>query len=330
MSMSTRRSSFAIAATGLAMAFAASACGSSSSGGTPSTGTSSAGSTLPALCGGQKGSGHILVGSQAFGESETLAAIYAGVLKECGYSTSTKSFASRTVYYPAVKKGDVQVVPDYAASLTEYLNLAANGPNAAPKASGDITKTIAVLKSELPSNLTVLQPAAATDKNAFAVTKKFSTTNHITTMSQLATYSKTHSIKLAAPSDCSTNAYCEPGLKKTYGLKLAGLQSTDSGGPLTEKAITSGAVQVGELFTSDPTLPSHGLVFLTDDKQLQASDNIVPLIDAKFTTGAAASALNAVDAKLDQATLVSLNKAVQIDHGTPAQVAQEFIKQELS
>jgi osmoprotectant transport system substrate-binding protein len=332
MTLRRRTPTLAIAATGVAMAFAAAACGSSSSGGgqsvTPGTSPSSSAASLPALCGGQKGSGNVVVGSASFSENETLAAIYAAALKECGYSTSTKSFQSREVYYPALKKGDLQVVPEYAATLTDFINDAANGANAPTKASGDVTKTITALQAELPSSLAVLTPAAATDKNTFAVTKTFATANHITTMSQLAAYSKSHPLKLAGPPECPTRPYCEPGLKSRYGMKISSFKKTDEGGPLTEKAIKSGAVDVGLVFTSDPTITAQGLVALTDDKQLQASDNIVPLVAKSLATGAAANALNAVDAKLDQTTLVQLNKAVEIDHGTSAQVATQFLSQE--
>jgi osmoprotectant transport system substrate-binding protein len=212
--------------------------------------------------------------------------------------------------------------------LTDFINDAVNGANAPSKASGNITKTMAALTAELPSNLAVLKPATATDKNSFAVTKAFATAHHITTMSQLGAYSQSHPLTLAGPPECPTRPFCEPGLKTTYGFKIKSFKQTDEGGPLTEKAITSGKADVGLVFTSDPTIASHGLVVLTDDKHLQASDNIVPLVAKSLASGAAASALNAVDAKLDQTTLVQINKAVEIDHGTPAKVAAEFLSQE--
>jgi osmoprotectant transport system substrate-binding protein len=329
MSIRRRTQTLIIGATSVAFAMALAGCGSSSSGGTtPSGGSSSTASSLPALCGGQHGSGKVIVGSASFSENETLAAIYAAALKECGYSTSTKTFDSREVYYPALKKGDLQVVPEYAATLTDFINDQQNGANAPSKASGDINKTIAALRGELPSNLAALNPAAATDKNAFAVLKSFATAHHITTTSQLAAYSKSHPVTLAGPPECPTRPFCEPGLKSTYGMKIGGFKQTDEGGPLTVKAITSGKATVGLVFTSDPTIASHGLVVLTDDKQLQASDNVVPLVVKSLSTGAAASALNAVNAKLSQATLVSINKAVEVDHGQPADVASQFLQQE--
>jgi glycine betaine/choline ABC-type transport system substrate-binding protein len=146
--------------------------------------------TSAALCGGSTGSGKVAIGDADFPENETLAAIYAAALKTCGYKTSTKTFASREVYYPLMTKGTLQVIPEYAATLTDFINDAKNGANAPSKASGDITKTMAALTAELPSSLAVLKPAASTDKNAFAVTKTFATAHNITTLSQLAAYSK--------------------------------------------------------------------------------------------------------------------------------------------
>jgi osmoprotectant transport system substrate-binding protein len=146
--------------------------------------------TKATLCGGSTGSGKVAIGDADFPENETLAAIYAAALNSCGYTATTKTFASREVYYPEMVSGKLQVIPEYAATLTDFINDAKNGATAPSKASGDITKTTAALKAELPSNLAVLNPATATDKNSFAVTKAFSTKNNITTLSQLATYSQ--------------------------------------------------------------------------------------------------------------------------------------------
>jgi osmoprotectant transport system substrate-binding protein len=325
--MFQRRTSVLMAAVVGLMAFTAAACGSSSSGG--STGNSnSSGSGGPSICGGKTGSGKVVIGSASFSENETLAAIYADALKKCGYDTSTKAFDSREVYYPALKKGQLQIVPEYAATLTDFINTTTNGPNAPSKASGNIDTTMTALRGELPSNLVALNPSAATDKNGFAITKAFASAHNISTTSQLAQYSQSHPLKMAGPPECPTRPFCEPGLKKTYGMKIASFKKTDEGGPLTEKAIKDGTVDFGLLFTSDPTIPQQGLVLLDDDKQLQASDNIVPVMSSELNNSAASSALNAISAKLDQSTLVSINKAVQIDRGSPADVASQFLQQE--
>jgi osmoprotectant transport system substrate-binding protein len=327
--MVTRRySTVVLAAAGAALALLASACGSSSSGGGPaSTASPAAG---PSYCGGQTGSGKVLVAAAGFSENEILANIYVDVLKRCGYSASTKTFASREAYYPLAKAGKVQVVPEYAATLTDFINSQVNGPNAASKASGDINATMTALRGELPASLAALNPAAATDRNAFAVKTSFATANHITTLSQLAAYSQSHPLTLAGPPECPSRPFCEPGLKQTYSMKIGKFQQTDADGPLTRKALTSGKANVGLVFSSDGDLSSLGLTVLTDDKNLQASDNIVPLVAKSLATGAAANALNAVSAKLDQKTLQALNAAVVVQKGTPQQVAAQFVAQNMS
>ncbi|HEX3705463.1 MAG TPA: ABC transporter substrate-binding protein [Mycobacteriales bacterium] len=331
MAFRRRRSTIAIAATGVALAFAATACGSSSSGGNAGAGAStSPQSGLPAFCGGQSGSGKVLVGAQGFAESATLADIYVDVLKACGYTATSRTFASREAYYPLVVSGKIQAVPEYAATLTDFINDKANGANAPTKASGDIATTVAHLKAELPSSLSVLNAAAATDRNAFAIKTSLATANNIKSLSDLAAYSKAHPLTLAGPPECPTRPYCEPGLKKTYGMNISKFQQTDEDGPLTRKALTSGKAQVGLVFSADGDLGGEGLTVLTDDKDLQSSDNVIPLVATALSTGAAASALNAVSAALDQATLVDLNKAVVVDKGTSDQVASQFVAQELS
>jgi osmoprotectant transport system substrate-binding protein len=316
--------------TGLALAAALAGCGSSSSGSSPSAGSSVSASAAsgPALCGGAKGSGNVTLAAFNFSESETLANIYAAALRECGYTVTVKDLASREVIYPALKKGDFAAVPEYAATLTDFINDQQNGANAPTKASGNINVTIAHLRAELPSTLAALTPAAATDKNAFAVTKAFASAHHITTLSQLGAYSKSHPLKLGGPPECKTRPFCQPGLEKTYGMKFSSLTTLDAGGPLTIKAIKTGKVDVGLVFTSDPTPAANGLTVLTDDKNLQASDNIVPVVQQKYATGAFANALNAVDQKLSQSVLIGLNKAVEVNRDPISSVATAFLKQE--
>jgi osmoprotectant transport system substrate-binding protein len=137
--------------------------------------------TKAALCGGATGSGKVTVGAFNFSESELLADVYAAALKVCGYSTKVKKIGSREVVYPALKRGDIDLVPEYAATLTTFLK---------GTASTDITTTVQALSGKLPSNLVALKPAAATDQNSFAVTKAFATAHNLTTMSDLGTYSQ--------------------------------------------------------------------------------------------------------------------------------------------
>jgi osmoprotectant transport system substrate-binding protein len=199
------------------------------------------------------GSGNIVIGAANFSENEILANVYAQVLDKAGYSASIKNVQSREVYEPALEHGQLDLVPEYAATLTEFLNTKDNGPNAKPLASPDINKTVAALKTiGAKHGLVPLQPSTATDENAFAVRKDFAEAHHLTKLSDLANYHGT--LVLGGPPECPTRPYCEIGLKKLYGIHFTGFKSLDAGGPVTVAAIRNGNVQMGLVFSSDPVL----------------------------------------------------------------------------
>src|SRR3954466_7854661 len=101
-------------------------------------------------------------------------------------------------------------------------------------------------------------------------------------------------LKMGGPPECPTRPYCEPGVKSTYGVKVASFKKLDQGGPLTVKAIKDKTIDFGLVFTSDPTISAQGLQILTDDKNLQASDNLVPVINKDLNKAPATTALDKV------------------------------------
>jgi osmoprotectant transport system substrate-binding protein len=201
------------------------------------------------------GSGDIQVGAANFGESKILANIYVDVLKSAGFNASVKEVGNRELYLKSLSKGEIDVMPEYAGTLTEFLNKQQNGANAAPKASGDLDATVTALKElGTKASLDFGTPSPAADQNAFAVTKAYADANGLKTLSDLATKCNGGELQLGGPTECQDRPFCKPGLEKTYGLKFTGFQSFDSGGPLTKTAIKTGKVQIGLVFSSDGSL----------------------------------------------------------------------------
>ena len=67
-------------------------------------------------------------------------------------------------------------------------------------------------------------------------------------------------------------------------------------------------------------------MILADDKNLQASDNITPVVNAKADNDAINKTLNAVSAKLTQESLRQMNYEVDWERMDPAVVAQNWLK----
>ena len=72
-----------------------------------------------------------MVGAANFAESQTLAELYKIALTTAGFQATVLQSTNREVYEPALEKGDISVFPEYAATLTEFLNQKANGKTAA-------------------------------------------------------------------------------------------------------------------------------------------------------------------------------------------------------
>jgi osmoprotectant transport system substrate-binding protein len=280
---------------------------------------------LAAACGSSGGSKStneaITIASFNFGESEILANMYQGVLRKVGVSVNLKDkLGSREVVEPALRDGQVDLVPEYVGTDLEFLDKNAG------LANSDLNATVAHLRDQYkPFNITVLSPSSAADQNAFAVTQATATKDHLTKMSDLAPFAS--KMTLGAGPECPARPFCQPGLEKTYGLHFASFKSLDSGGPLTKTALANGQIDVGLVFTSDGGVAAKNLVVLQDDKHLQTVDNIVPVIRNAKLNSAVQGALNKLSATLTTADLIQLNKSVDIDKADPSTVATDWLKQ---
>ena len=195
----------------------------------------------------------VVVGSQNFSEGATLANIYAEVLTSAGYDASTQDVGNRELYLTDLESGSVTVLPEYVSTLTEFLNVKANGEGAEPVATPDLDATLAELTTLAEgAGIVVGEPADAQDQNAFVVTEAFASEHDLTTLTDLA--ENCGGVVLGGPPECPERPFCQVGLEDTYGIEIAEFTSLDAGGPLTKEALKSGAITLGLVFSSDAAL----------------------------------------------------------------------------
>jgi osmoprotectant transport system substrate-binding protein len=266
----------------------------------------------------------IVIGSTNFEEQAIVANLYGDVLQKAGYPVKVEpSLGTRQVVVPALEQGQLDLEPDYAGTLLDYLN-----GGTVVKAGNNINTAVPALKAKLaPKGVTVLNPAPAIDTNVFVVTKATAKKYHLTTLSSLKPYAS--KLTLGGPPECPKNAGCQLGLKSVYGLNFANFKSLDEAGPLSVAALNNGEVQVVELFSSDGNVVSNNFVVLTDDKNLEPADHIIPVIRKSVNSPAVAKALNTMSAKLTTAQISKLNVLVTgPQKEAPADVAQAWLKQQ--
>ncbi|MFD4547992.1 ABC transporter substrate-binding protein [Streptomyces sp. NPDC058467] len=269
---------------------------------------------------------HLTIGSAGFTESDLLAQMYAQLLNQAGYKTSMLTVANRELYEPALESGQIDVVPEYAATFADWLNAKTNGPDAPPVGSPDLNATMAALrKLATPRGLTVLAPGRAVDQNAFAVTGAYAREHHLKTLSDLGRSGL--KVRLAAGDECVQRPYCEPGLKKTYGIDITAVDPKGVGTTQAKRAVQRGQDQMVLTTTTDATLDGFGLVLLADDKHLQNADYIVPVVNRARAGGAGVTkALGKLNDVLTTADLASMNQQVDSWRRLPADVARTYLK----
>ena len=84
-------------------------------------------------------------------------------------------------------------------------------------------------------------------------------------------------------------------------------------------------MQIGLLFSTDPSIEKNGFVPLVDDKHLQNAENITPVIRSDKLNDEVRRLLDAVSARLTTENMTELVGRVVIDRQDVAAVAREFL-----
>jgi|SRR5579884_1384680 len=283
----------------------------------------SAAAASPVAAGGPKPT--VKIGSANFPENVVLGELYAQMLEANGYTVDRHlNLGTREIIEPALESGQIDMYPEYIATMLAFVS---KDPNL--QASSDPATTFKNLQTALqPKNITVLNYAQAQDENGFAVTQDTAQKYNLKNMSDLAPVAS--QLVLGGAPECPQRPFCLPGLQQTYGLQFKDFKPLDAGGPLTVQALQSGDIDVGELFTTDPNISAMNFVELNDDKHLQLSDNVAPVVRNQILSqGPDIQTLcNQVSAKLTTNDLIDLNKSVELDHQDPKDVAAAYLKQQ--
>jgi osmoprotectant transport system substrate-binding protein len=270
--------------------------------------------------GGGEAKASLTVGADNFAEAEIVAEMYAQVLENSGYDVSREFGTTRETRLPAMESGEIDLAPEYLATLLLFLD-----PNA--EASSDAAAVSEELNPLLEEKgLTTLEASAAIDTNAFVVTEATAQEHGLSSVSDLQPVAG--ELTLGGPPECPERPFCIPGLKEVYGIEFGEFVPLDAGGPLTVEALDKGEIDVALLFSTQSVIADKGWVLLEDDQHLQAADNITPLIRSDLVNDEVTELLDGVSATLTTENMTELNGRVEIDGEDPSTVAQEFLTEQ--
>ncbi|OBJ18087.1 glycine/betaine ABC transporter substrate-binding protein [Mycobacterium colombiense] len=263
----------------------------------------------------------IVIGSADFPESQIIAEIYAQALQANGFEVGKRmGIGSRETYIPALKDHSIDLVPEYIGNLLLYIS-----------PQSDATTLDAVgreLDQRLPSDLSILTPAPATDTDTVSVAGQTANSWNLKTIADLAVHSA--DVRFGAPSAFSTRPAGLPGLREKYGLEIKPgnfVAIDDGGGAVTVRALVEGRVNAANIFTTSPAIPQNHLVVLDDPEHNFVAGNIVPLLNSQKRSPRLKEVLDAVSAKLTTSGVAGLNAAVSGNSGIdPDQAARNWVR----
>ena len=280
------------------------------------------GSNKKALSGGSNAntSKSITIGSTNFSEQLILAQMYAAVLEKAGVTVKLRpNLGAREVVFPALEKGEIDVLPEYTGSALSFLD---------PKSTAtQPAAVLSALKQQLAAkSLVALDPTPAEDKDAWAVTQANAGKYKLSTISSLKPVAG--QLVVGGPPELKTRPAGLPGLQKLYGITFKEFKPLDAAGPLTFSALKKNSVQVARVFSTQGQIAADNLVVLKEDKLLEPAQNLVPIGRQQALSDPTVSgALNQLSAKLTTDQLTKLNAQVDIDKKDPEEVAKTWLQQ---
>lgn len=266
--------------------------------------------------------GTIVVGTANFPEAQIIGHIWAAALDDAGFeATVAPGIGSREVYLGALEEGTITVVPEYAGNLASFY---AELPERADENA--VRETLA---TSLPDTLELGEFSPAESADAYRVTAA-TAERGIRTIADL---DKLDRITIAAPPEFAERRYGPPGLTTVYGIdpdKITVRPISDGGGPLTVQALTEGAADAANIFTTSPAITGKGekpdLVILDDPLHLIPPQNVVPVIRAGELPPDALDVLNDIDAQLTTDDLAAMNQRnVGDERAEPAVIARDWV-----
>ena len=255
---------------------------------------------LAAVCG-AAGADSLKVGSKRFTESYILGEI----LARSAPAQHKPGLGNTGIVFAALRAGAIDVYPEYTGTIArEVLKLTGNP---------DLTALNKALASQ---GLAAGVPLGFNNGYALAVREDAG----LKTLSDLA---RRPELKLGLSQEFIGRADGWPGLKTAYGLSQ---QPTGLDHGLAYEALAAGKIDVMDIYTTDAKIERYRLRVLRDDRRYFPRYDAVLLyrLDVPQRFPKEFAALQKLEGRIDEAAMIRMNAAAEIEGRSFAQAAEMF------
>lgn len=269
-------------------------------------------------CGGSEDA--IRVGSKDFTESLIVSEIYALALEDAGYSVERKQNIAGSVVHTAITSDEIDLYPEYTG--TGLLSVLQMDMMSDPD---EVYNTVKDAYEE-QFQITWLDSTAVNNRQGIAIRADVAERYNIYTMSDLQR--EAEHVRFCSQGEFEYREDGIPGLEKAYGpYKFADINVYDSG--IKYQILEQNEEDACPGYSTDAQLADkEKFTYLDDDKNFWPPYYLAPIVrdDVLEAHPEIAEILNAVSAKLDTETMISLNAKVDIDQMEYEEVAKEFFE----
>lgn len=266
----------------------------------------------------------LVVGGKNFTEQQILAEMTAQLLEAKGFSVDRKAGMGSAVLRQAQESGQIDLYWEYTGtSLITYNKVSER------LSAEDTYAKVKELDAE--KGLVWLNPSKANNTYALAMNKADAQKLDIASLSDLSkALHDGQKLTFASNAEFYSRPDGLKPLQAAYGFEFprSDVKRMDSG--LVYQALKDKQVDVGLVFATDGRIPAFDFVVLKDDKGYFPAYALTPVVrsDVLKKHPELADILNALSAKLDDATMAALNASVDVEKKTIEQVSQDFLKEQ--
>ena len=267
----------------------------------------------------------LTIGAKDFSENQIVAYMYLLLLQKAKIPVNgdVKKNLASLVAIPALRKGDIDIFPEYTGTGVETVLKV--------KAPHNAAAYYAAAKEgyQTKFKLTWLPHYPMNDTQGFATTQAFANKYGIKTIADMVQHAS--DVRLIVTTEYLGRADGLPGVKKVYGnFTPKRLVKINGAGSVRYKALLSGSGDVVEAFTTDAAIAGNHLVVLGDPKHYAPPDNLAPVVrdDALQAYPHLAKVLGVLTRRLTSEVVTKLNYQADIQGKDPKDVAAAFLRQQ--
>jgi osmoprotectant transport system permease protein len=263
-----------------------------------------------------RGAEEIRIGSKKFTESVILGEAARLLIRDAGLRVvNRRELGGTTVLWNALLRGEIDAYPEYTGTL-----------RAETLAKLNLADDAALEKALAARGLSMSRPLGFNNTYALGMAEARAAALGVTRISDLLRHPN---LEFGFGNEFLNRADGWPALKRRYGLPQTNVRGLDH--DLGYRGLSSGEIDVMDLYSTDAEIAYYGLRVLADDLRHFPTYDAVYLYRADLRTRAptAVGALNRLGGRINETAMSRLNTLVKLEGQSESAAAAGFLNARL-